>query len=377
MIYLDNCATSWPKPEQVSAEMVDCLSEYCANPGRSGHQMAMKSQETVFDCRVKICTLFGLDNPSNVVFTHNATHALNIVIKGLLSPSDHAVVTSMEHNSVLRPLCATGAMYDMAKADKNGYVNAEDIERLIRPNTALIICTLSSNVCGSVQPFEEIALVAKRHNIPFLLDASQGAGSIDIDMKKMGIDYVACPGHKGLLGPTGTGVLCINSERILNTLTEGGTGSQSKLLSQPMELPDRLESGTVNVVGIAGLSRGIDYIMERTPKQILLHENMLIDRLAERIKDIPRVRLVGYMPKRRRAGVLSFVIDGMDSISIANRLSINYKIAVRAGFHCAYTAHVTLGTEKTGTVRVSTGPFSTIEDIDLIANAIYEIALQN
>lgn len=377
MIYLDNCATSWPKPEQVSAEMVDCLSEYCANPGRSGHQMAMKSQETVFDCRVKICTLFGLDNPSNVVFTHNATHALNIVIKGLLSPSDHAVVTSMEHNSVLRPLCATGAMYDMAKADKNGYVNAEDIERLIRPNTALIICTLSSNVCGSVQPFEEIALVAKRHNIPFLLDASQGAGSIDIDMKKMGIDYVACPGHKGLLGPTGTGVLCINSDRILNTLTEGGTGSQSKLLSQPMELPDRLESGTVNVVGIAGLSRGIDYIMERTPKQILLHENMLIDRLAERIKDIPRVRLVGYMPKRRRAGVLSFVIDGMDSISIANRLNINYKIAVRAGFHCAYTAHVTLGTEKTGTVRVSTGPFSTIEDIDLIADAIYKIALQS
>ncbi len=377
MIYLDNCATSWPKPGEVSDEMLSCLSDYCANPGRSGHQMAMRSQEMVFNCRMKICTLFGLDNPSNVVFTHNATHALNIVIKGLLGPNDHAVVTSMEHNSVLRPLCATGAMYDMARADINGYVNPEDIERLIRPNTALIICTLSSNVCGSVQPFEEIALVAKRHNIPFLLDASQGAGSIDIDMKKTGIDYVASPGHKGLLGPTGTGVLCINSNRLLNTLTEGGTGSQSKLLSQPIELPDRLESGTVNVVGIAGLSRGIDYILDRTPKQILAHENMLIDRLAERIKDIPRVHLIGYLPKRRRAGVLSFVIDGIDSISVATRLSIDYNIAVRAGFHCAYTAHVTLGTEKTGTVRVSTGPFSTIEDIDLIADAICEIALQN
>lgn len=377
MIYLDNCATSWPKPEEVSAEMLTCLTEYCANPGRSGHYMAMRSQETVFNCRMKLCTLFGLDEPSNVVFTQNATHALNIVIKGLLGPNDHAIVTSMEHNSVLRPLCATGAMYDMAKADAYGYVCPEDIERLIKPNTALIICTLSSNVCGSVQPFEEIALISKRHNIPFLLDASQGAGSIDIDMKKMGIDYLACPGHKGLLGPTGTGVLCVNCNRILKTLTEGGTGSQSKLLMQPMELPDRLESGTVNVVGIAGLIRGIDYILDRTPKKILSHENMLIDTLADRLKDIPRVHLIGYAPKRRRLGVLSFVIDGMDSISVATMLSIDFGIAVRAGFHCAYTAHVTLGTDKTGTVRVSTGPFSTAKDIDLIADAICKIALQD
>lgn len=377
MIYLDNAATSWPKPPGVLSSIEDCLLSFCANPGRSGHNMALKSEEEVFNCRVKLCELFGLGNPANVIFTHNATHALNIVIKGLVGSKDHVIVSSMEHNSVLRPLNATGAIYDMLSADLDGYVNEAEAEKLIKPNTSLIICTLSSNVCGSVQPFEKIARIAKKHNIPFLLDASQGAGSIDIDMSEQGIDFLAVPGHKGLLGPTGTGALCINSSLEIRTLMEGGTGSESKILSQPYMLPDRFEAGTLNVAGITGLSAGIDYVISRTPGEILRHENKLINRLAESIASIPNVRLVGYNPQKRRTGVLSFVIDGVDSLMLSSQLNIDYSIAVRAGFHCAYTAHSSLGTEKTGTVRISSGPFTEEAEIDMAIRAIREIALQN
>ena len=184
MIYLDNAATSWPKPNGVSEAIMDCIENYCANPGRSGHEMARKSERLVYDCRCMLCSLFGLSKPENIIFTQNATQALNIVIKGILDSSKHAVVTAMEHNSVLRPLAASGAMYDMAIPDKDGYVCENEIERLIRPNTSLILCTLSSNVCGSVQPFEKIAKIAQKHKIPFLLDASQGAGVIEVNMKK-------------------------------------------------------------------------------------------------------------------------------------------------------------------------------------------------
>jgi len=377
MIYLDNAATSWPKPIEVIREMENCLLHYCANPGRSGHNMALKSEEQIFNCRIKVCELFGLDNPSNVIFTQNATHALNIVIKGLLSIGDHAVITSMEHNSVLRPLNATGAMYDVAKADKDGYVNESEVEKLIKPNTSLIICTLSSNVCGSVQPFEKIAKIAKSRRIPFLLDASQGAGCIDINMIKHNIDFLAAPGHKGLLGPTGTGILCINSNKELRTLMEGGTGSESKIISQPFMLPDRFESGTINVAGIVGLSKGIEYVINQTPEEILECENNLIRRLVNNLSTISSVRLIGYNPNKRRSGVISIVIDGVDSLMAATILNIEYGIAVRAGFHCAYIAHSTLGTENTGTIRLSPGVFTDISEIDRASLAIREIALQN
>ncbi len=376
MIYLDNAATSWPKPPAVCESMTDCILNYCANPGRSGHTMALDSERTVFNCRQKISDLFGLDNPEKVIFTQNATHALNIVIKGLLNESSHAIITSMEHNSVLRPLAVTGADYDVLKADEYGYVNENDLERLIKPNTALIICTLSSNICGSIQPFEKIGEIAKKHNIPFLLDASQGAGSVEIDMNSMNIDYLAAPGHKGLLGPTGTGVLCVNSDCKLKTLMEGGTGSQSKIISQPDILPDRFESGTVNVVGIAGLMAGLDYINQDSVSHIGKYENKLCNMLAQNISAISNVRLVGYNPKRRRTAVLSVVIDGTDSLLAAAMLNIDYKIACRAGFHCAYTAHATLGTCNTGTIRFSPGIFTTVREIDEVSYAIREIALQ-
>ena len=377
MIYLDNAATSWPKPTKVMDSIQDCMLNYCANPGRSGHEMALKSENTVYNCRCKIAELFGVKKEENVIFTHNATHALNIVIKGLLTNKSHAVVTSMEHNSVLRPLSVTGAMYDVVMADKYGYVDEKDFEDFIKPNTSLIICTLSSNVCGSVQPFEKIAKIAKKHNIPFLLDASQGAGSIDIDMTRQGIDFLACPGHKGLLGPTGTGVLCINCDAELKTFIEGGTGSLSKLVTQPFTLPDRFESGTLNVAGIAGLDAALEYIVRRTPKSILHHENKLCKYLADNIMSMRGVRLVGYNPSRRRTAVLSVVLENTDSLVASAMLNIDYSIAVRAGFHCAYTAHSTLQTHKTGTIRFSPGPFTTKKDMEKVTDAIYCISLQN
>jgi cysteine desulfurase family protein len=376
MIYLDNAATSYPKPSCVTEEVVNCMLNYCANPGRSGHQMALKAQENVFMCRCKICDMFGIDNPENVIFTSNATHALNIVIKGLLSRKSHAIITSMEHNSVMRPLMDTGCDYDVLFADKNGYADANELKKLVRPNTALIICTLSSNVCGSVQPFKEICAFAKKKGILFLLDASQGGGAFKIDMKECGIDFLALPGHKGLLGPTGTGVLCINSDKNVKPLIFGGTGSVSKLLIQPDFLPDKFESGTLNVAGIAGLSSALNYIAKIGQDEILYKENKLIDTLAEKISSVKGVRLWGYDNKRPRTPVLSFTIDGMDSMILSSRLSIDYNIATRAGFHCAYTAHKSLGTENTGTVRISTGPFNTDEDIEKTACAIQEIALQ-
>lgn len=377
MIYLDNAATSWPKPPEVNLAITDCLVNYCANPGRSGHKMALQSEKAVFDCRSLISKFFGLNNPLNVVFTLNATMALNIVIKGILKEGKHAIVTSMEHNSVMRPLASSGAMYDVLMADKSGYVNPDDVESLIKNNTSLIICTLSSNVCGSVQPFEKIAEIAKKHGIPFLLDASQGAGAYPIDIGKMNIDFLVCPGHKGLLGPQGTGILCVNSQLRPETIFEGGTGSESKLLMQPDFMPDRFESGTVNVPGIVGLSKGVEYINKRTPEGILYHENKLCNILAQNLAQIPGVRLVGYDPLKPRTAVLSFVMDNKDSLVLASLLNIQYNIALRAGYHCAYTAHSTIGTKNTGTVRVSFGPYNTIKDVDRLTLAVKEISLQN
>ena len=377
MIYMDNAATSWPKPQCVIEAMENCLVNFCANPGRSGHEMALKSGRVVYDCRCLVADMFGLYSPENVIFTQNATQALNIVIKGLLDHTSHTVITSMEHNSVLRPVASSGAMYDVVEADGYGYVKSEDVEKFIKPNTSLIICTLSSNVCGSVQPYEEIALVAKKHNIPFLLDASQGAGNISVNMTKSQIDFLAAPGHKGLLGPTGTGVLCINSSARLKSFMEGGTGSDSKLIIQPEYLPDRFESGTVNVVGIAGLKAGIEYIKKLGTDYIAEREKHLEQKLVENLSLIRGISLKGYDSSRKRCPVISFVIDGKDSMVTSNRLNVEYNIALRAGFHCAYTAHKSIGTDAVGTIRVSPGIFNSVKDMDALSMAVKEIALQN
>ena len=373
VIYLDNGATTWPKPPSVLREMNKCFKYYAANPGRGGHDMAIRCSEVVFECRNLAGDFFGVPVPEKVIFTSNATHALNVAIKGCLRAEDHVIITSMEHNSVVRPIVSLGCAYDIAKADADGYVNPKSIEKLIKTNTRLIVCTLASNVCGSLQPFENIAKIARKHKILFLLDASQGAGSVDINMSKQGIDILAAPGHKGLYGPSGTGLLCLNTDVELKPLIEGGTGNRSKEFVQPQEMPERLESGTLNFVGIAGLKCGLEFIKKLSIDEICYHENNLANILADDLAVIKGIKLSGFSKKRPRIGVVSICSDVKDCVEIAALLNSDYKIATRAGYHCAYLAHQTLGTEKSGTVRFSLGVYNTIDDIKKAALAINKI----
>lgn len=373
MIYLDNGATTWPKPISVLREMNRCLRQYAANPGRGGHDMAARAGDMVYRCRSAVGELLNADNPERIIFTSNATHALNVAIKGTVRAGGHVIITSMEHNSVLRPVHAMGISYDIARADIFGYVSPESVEALIRSNTCLIVCTLASNVCGSVQPFEAIADISHKHGIPFLLDASQGLGALDVDMKRQKIDMLAAPGHKGLYGPTGTGILCINGNTLPNHLMEGGTGSSSKDPAQPSILPDRLESGTLNVVGIAGLLKGVEFVRSNGVSEIGSRENRLAAMLADDLSSIRGVHLAGYNADRRRIGVVSAYVEGADCVRVASRLNDEYKIAVRAGYHCSYISHETIGTGNTGTVRFSFGAFNTADDVKKAAYAMSRI----
>ena len=373
VIYLDNGATTWPKPPSVLKEINRCFRYYAANPGRGGHDMAVRCGEAVYNCRSNVGELFGVNNPEKIIFTSNATHALNVAIKGSVRAAGHVIITSMEHNSVLRPVCALGVNYDIAQSDIHGYVNPKTVEGLIRSNTCLIVCTMASNVCGSLQPFEKIAQIARKHKILFLLDASQGAGAVDINMSESGIDMLAAPGHKGLYGPSGTGVLCLNTDFELKTLTEGGTGSRSKEPVQPPELPDRLESGTLNFVGIAGLNAGVEFVKKVGIKEIGFHESRLAKMLAEDLSVIKGIKLAGYSADRPRIGVVSVFSEDKDCVEISSKLNSEYKIATRAGYHCSYIAHKSIGTGDCGTVRFSLGVFNTADDVKKAAGAVSRI----
>lgn len=378
MIYLDNSATTFPKPREVAERMSECMRKYCANPGRSGHRMSMQIGNEIYECREKLAHLFNVPFPGRVIFTANATEALNIVIKGLVKKGDHVVVTSMEHNSVLRPihrLKENGiADYSVAKANIYGYVSKEAIEALIRPNTRLIVMSHASNVCGTVNPVAEVGRIAKAHNIPFLLDCAQTAGILSVDMERDGISAIAVPGHKALYGPMGTGVLCLNKDINPDTLKEGGTGSNSKEAHQSEEVPDKYESGTLNGVGICGLSAGVDFINRVGMDTIYNHDMHLAGILLEDLSVIRGVNIQGYLTCSNRLGVISVTIDGKDPGTVASVLDRHYGIAVRAGYHCSPLAHETLGTFDTGSIRFSIGAFNTLEDIKTTAYAIAQIS---
>lgn len=379
MIYLDNSATSWPKPREVHQAVLDAVKTYGANPGRSGHKMSIAASSEIFKCRMSVAEFFGIDDPSKVIFTLNATDSLNIAIKGILKENDHVIVSSMEHNSVLRPIYALsqekGVTYDMVYGNVYGYVSAEDIEKAIKPNTALIILTHASNVCGTVNPIREVGAIARKHNIPFLVDASQSAGILPIDVEKDNIDILATAGHKGLYGPVGVGVLYVKDASKINTIKEGGTGSNSMDLKQPSVLPDKFESGTINTVGIMGLMAGINFINKIGLDEIAAHEKKLTGMMIERLAFTNGVSVYGYLHTGNRLGVVSFNISGVDSVEVAKYLDEKYNIAVRAGYHCAYTAHQTIGTETLGTVRASVGALNTASDIETLCNAVKEIKL--
>lgn len=379
MIYLDNAATTFPKPNVVSEKMYECMKEYCANPGRGGHSLSVRASKEIMNTRFLIGELFNIPNVMNICFTKNATEAINIAIKGLLQENDHVITTRMEHNSVMRPLRVLerdkNIQISLANVNEYGEIDIDHLERLIKDNTKLIVATLSSNVNGIVMPVVEIGEIAKRHNVLFLLDASQGAGSIPLDVQKMNIDLMALPGHKGLYGPQGTGVLYVREGVKIKPLIEGGTGSKSEYIYQPEILPDEHESGTLNTPGIVGLGAGISYILDYGILNIRKYKHSLIERLYKGICDLDTIKIYSKMDINNNSGILALNFKEVDSNEIGYILDKIYDIKVRAGLHCAPLAHDTLKTiDKGGIVRFSVGIFNTNEDIDKTIEALREIS---
>ncbi|MGE5560517.1 MAG: aminotransferase class V-fold PLP-dependent enzyme [Chloroflexota bacterium] len=380
MIYLDNAATSWPKAPGVAAAMTAAVEQAAGNPGRGAHRLALAAGRTVERTRLGLAQLLGVKDPSRVVFTANTTTALNLALKGLIRGGDHVVTTSMEHNSVTRPLHALaqrlGVRVDKAPAGPDGRVRAADMIALIKPTTRLVVMTHASNVCGALQPVAEVGAACRRLGVPLLVDAAQTVGTFPVLVEELGADLLAFPGHKGLLGPTGTGGLYIAPGIDLATSIEGGTGTVSESPEQPSQCPDRYEAGTVNVVGLAGLGAAVEYLAARGLADLRQHEQALADRLRRGIAAMDGVSLVGPQPDAavEDAPVVSAVVTGRDSGEVALVLDRKYDIAVRSGLHCSPDAHRTLGTLESGTIRFSIGPFNTADEIDAVLAALRNIA---
>ncbi len=378
MIYFDNGATTFPKPKTV-VNAVNRAMLTGANPGRSGHQMSVRAGELLYQCRVDAARLFDFDKPENVVFTLNCTTALNTVIQGLLRGGGHAVISSLEHNAVLRPLEALrsrGVTYSIAgveEGDSEQTVN--NFRRALQPDTKLVVCTHASNVFGIRLPVERIAALCRIYHIPFCLDAAQSAGVFPISMRDSCIDYLCTAGHKGLYGPMGTGLLLVNSERLPHSLIQGGTGSLSAQRKMPDMLPDRYESGTPNLPGIAGLDAGIRFVSRQGIQGILRHELRLAQRLYDMLSVCDGVQLYTARPEAdTHAPVVSFNVGNYDSEEVASVLNDRYGIAVRAGLHCAPLAHEYFGTQYRGTVRAVMSVFNNNAQVERLCEAINKIS---
>jgi len=378
MIYLDNAATSWPKPARVYEEMSRCMRDYCANPGRGGHAMAIASGKAVMHVRELLSSFFNIRNPMQLCFTKNTTEALNMAIKGVVCSGDHVITTSMEHNSVVRPLKTLekrhGVEIKIIRGNEYGEIDPHEVEKSIKSNTKLIACTLSSNVNGIIFPIKEIGKIARKHGVYFMVDAAQGAGSIRIDVEDMGIDMLAFPGHKGLLGPQGTGGLYVAEHVSLKSLMEGGTGSNSENVYQPEIMPDLMESGTLNTPGIVGLGAGVEFINRFGIDNIRLYKHMLLSRFHEGLKEIGKVKIYSKGGMESNSGIIAINFESVDSAEVSAILDNVYGIATRSGLHCAPLAHETLGTLRQGIVRFSLGCFNTNEEIDFALAALREIS---
>lgn len=373
MIYLDNAATTLRKPFPVTASLIKNSIFSNVNAGRGSHRFSLKGAAMLDAAAEELSVLFGIEDSSRIAFMPNATLALNTAIGGVLPDGGHAVVTSMEHNSVLRPIHAH-ASYTMVWANEEGFVNPNDIEAVIGKDTKLIICTHISNVCGSIQPIAEIGAIARRHNLLFLVDAAQSAGLLDIDVREMNIDLLAFSGHKGLMGPMGTGGLYVGERAELVPIITGGTGSASDSLTQPDTLPDMLQSGTQNVPAISALGRAAAFVREIGTTRILAHERALADEFMQLISGIDGVRILGSGDIRRRNGTVAFVLDRLPSAEASEQLDKEYSIAVRGGWHCAYTAHKTLGSAAFGAVRASFGYYNNRNDVKRLAAAVKKLS---
>lgn len=377
MIYLDNAATSFPKPESVYRALDQFARTSLANPGRAGHKMALASEHVLDDCRHRLNRFFSGKWPERFVFTLNGTDALNMAFKGVLKTGDHVITTNLEHNSVSRPLVAMekAGLITLTRiaADKGGTVDPDAIRKAIGPKTRLIAVTHASNVLGTVQPVAETGRIAHEHDLVFLVDAAQTAGVIPIDIQAMQIDLLAFPGHKSLLGPTGTGVLYVAPRIQLGPWREGGTGGDSATPTQPAEFPYFLEGGTPNVLGIAGLAAGLQYVESEGLAKIHKHETDLTERLWARLDEIGGFEVFGHRDMSKRVGTISFRSEALAATEIGAILDQAFEIAIRPGLHCAPYIHKSIGSYPDGLVRVSPGAFNTIDDIDRLADALNEV----
>ncbi len=376
-MYLDNAATSFPKPETVYQAMDRFLREAGANPGRSGHRLATAAAATVAETRHRVARFFHAPAPERVIFTVNTTEALNLALKGVLRPGDHVVTTSMEHNSVARPLRkleTVGVMVTFVAASPEGQVAVDDMAAAFTPATRLVAMTHASNVTGTLQPVAAVGQLCRDRGALLLVDAAQTAGAFPLDVPALGIDLLAFPGHKGLLGPPGTGGLVVGAGIRLAPLREGGTGSQSESDVQPEEMPDGFEAGTVNTVGIAGLGAGIRYLEETGLARVRDREALFTRQLLQGIADVPGARLYGPSPNVERAAVVSFNLDGWEPQDVAAALDSVFDLQCRAGLHCAPLAHRTIGTYPSGAVRFSPGFFNTEAEIAAAIEAVRALA---
>jgi cysteine desulfurase family protein len=377
--YLDNAATSFPKPEGVYQALDRFARTTLANPGRAGHKMALAAEHALDDARHRLNRFVSGKAADHVVFALNGTDALNMAIKGVLADGDHVITTDVEHNSVSRPLVALAESgritLTRVNADSGGTVDPDAIKAAITPATRLVAVTHASNVLGTVQPVADIGRVCREASdrILFLVDAAQTVGVLPVDVSAMLIDLLAFPGHKGLFGPTGTGALYVGPRAKVRAWREGGTGGDSSSPTQPTEFPYYLEGGTPNVLGVAGLVAGLDFVEERTPAAIHAHEIGLCDRLRDRLAELGGFEVYGHADPARRVGTVAFRCEAVPAPELGGILDQAFDIAVRPGLHCAPYIHRSLGTYPEGLVRVSPGPFNTTADIDKLVDALKEV----
>jgi len=382
-IYMDNSATSFPKPDDVTDAMLAFARDCGASAGRGAYAEAKACGQIIATARKRMAKLINAESPERIIFTMNCSEALTIVIRGLLNTAGHAhaIATAMEHNSVLRPLNALKQQTHLEPQfipcdPQTGLVDPDDVKRAIRPETKLIACVHVSNVTGTIQPIEQIIRIAREREIPCLIDSAQSGGHVEIDVRELGADFVAFAGHKGLLGPLGTGVLYIRPglEDALPTMKEGGTGTISEQPVQPQTMPDKYEIGSHNAIGLAGLSEGIAWLLEKGVPAVRAHDRRLCEIFLEGTEGAENLTVYGPRDLDRRAGVFSVNVDGLTPLQLAETLERDFGLCTRSGVHCAPLAHKTIGTHPTGTTRLSTGHFTTEDEVALAADALVKIA---
>jgi cysteine desulfurase family protein len=377
MIYFDNAATSWPKPASVAAAVQEQMTGASGNPGRSGHRLSVAAARVVEDTREALARLFHVADPSRLAFAPNATHALNVALLGFLRPGDRVVTTSVEHNSVMRPLRhleTLGVRVAVVDCETDGSIDVGKVEDALRPGARLLVATHASNVAGTILPIGELAALARTHGSRFVVDAAQTAGTVPIDVEALGVDVLAFAGHKGLFGPTGTGGLYVREGVDLQPLVRGGTGSDSAHEVQPDFMPDMLESGTLNVSGIAGLGAGVRFLMDVGVDAVQAHERLLATHCIEGIRAIADVTVYGPANPASRCGIVSFNVSGVSPSDVGGLLDESFGIMARTGLHCAPAAHRTLHTFPGGTVRFGFGWFNTVDEVAAAVDAVRQIA---